>query len=295
MPYHFLIPVLLSTLYLHGQQQVDREKILQDVQILSADSLEGRLTGTPGAYKARAYIISRFEEIGVEKVHSTLEYPFTYTEEQKVRKGINVIGKLNGSSDQSIVISAHYDHLGMTEGKVYNGADDNASGVAGILAIAHYFKKYPPKHTLYFAAFDAEENGLRGAKSWVKKDSSHLEKIILNINLDMISRSTANELYACGTHHYPRLKSIIKQSDRYDPVKLKFGHDSPKLGPEDWTYASDHAVFHDVKIPFVYFGVEDHVDYHQPSDTFDKIDPYFFQQSVNQILEAVILLDQNLD
>src|SRR5690606_18370697 len=101
---------------------------------------------------------------------------------------LNVLGWIKGTEnpDSFIVISAHYDHEGVKKGIIYNGADDNASGVSALFSFAEYFKSNPPKHSVILAAFDAEELGLRGSKYFVENPIVPLEKIRLNINLDMV-------------------------------------------------------------------------------------------------------------
>ena len=191
-----------------------------------------------------------------------------------------------------IIITAHYDHIGIKDGKIYNGADDNASGISGLLAIARYFKAKRPKHTLIFVAFDAEEKGLRGAKHFVNNLPVSKDLIKLNVNMDMISRSDRNEIYAAGTYHYPHLKKTLDEIAKTALVKLSLGHDRPELGNDDWTNASDHGPFHDKGIPFIYFGVEDHEDYHEHTDEVEKIIPVFLTNTIISILETIKKLDQ---
>jgi Zn-dependent M28 family amino/carboxypeptidase len=192
------------------------------------------------------------------------------------------------------VLSAHFDHLGIRDGVMYPGADDNASGVAVMLGIAEYCKKTPFTHTVIFAAFDAEELGLQGAQAFVATPPVPLDRIALNINLDMVSRNDKRELFASGTYQWPQLKAPLEAVAKRAPITLLFGHDKPMAiagGVEDWTNQSDHGPFNSAKIPFVYFGVEDHADYHKPTDTADKIDRGFFVDVAETILDGVLALD----
>src|SRR5690606_30247073 len=190
-------------------------------------------------------------------------------------------------------ITAHYDHLGTTEdGLIFNGADDNASGTAALLAIAEYFSRHKPKASMIFAALDAEEMGLQGARALVRDFPFPLEDVLVTINLDMISRSEGNEWYAARALHYPQLKSAVDRASKSSKVRLIFGHDEPGTGSDDWTTASDHAAFHEKGIPFVYFGVEDHPDYHKPSDIFHHIDQDFYYEAVRLITRCVDELDK---
>jgi Zn-dependent M28 family amino/carboxypeptidase len=277
--------------------QPGNTQLLKDVETLSSDQYEGRKTGTKGAEMSRAYISGRFKGIGLKAFSSTpgFEQPFSFKRGTAAEvKGINMIGYVQGKTDNVIVISAHYDHLGIVKDEVFNGADDNASGVGGLLNIAAYFAKNKPNNTIIFAAFDAEEMGLQGAKAFVANPTVTIEKIKLNINMDMISHNDKGELYACGTFKYPELKKyfVIDNSS----VKVLFGHDDPKLGRnEDWTDQSDQGAFNAKNIPFLYFGVEDHKDYHKASDEYQNINKTFYADAVKAVLNVVTNVDRDRD
>jgi Zn-dependent M28 family amino/carboxypeptidase len=257
---------------------IDVEALMATVRTLSSAEFEGRRSGTPGGEKARQWVAQRFKAIGLEPLESST----------------NVVGVCQGKGrgEQAIVVSAHFDHEGVRNGQIYFGADDNASGVAVLLAIAEYCKRRPFAHDIVFASFDAEEQGLQGARAFVAKPPIAKDRIALNINLDMVARGDKGELYAAGTYHWPKTRPPLEAVARRAPIKLLFGHDRPSDGKDDWTKQSDHGAFHAAGIPFVYFGVEDHPDYHKPTDTADKINPTFFRQSAETILDAVIALDQ---
>ena len=294
----FPLAVLLScSAVKKTDAQSGDSQLLKDIETLSSDAYQGRKTGTKGAEMSRAYLSGRFKEIGI-KSFSTLpdfEQPFSFKRAIVTEvKGTNMIGYIQGKSDNVIVISAHYDHLGVVKGEVFNGADDNASGVGGLLNLAAYFAKNKPNNTIIFAAFDAEEMGLQGAKAFVANPPVAIEKIKLNINMDMIAHNDKGELYAVGTFKYPELKKYftLKSPD----VKILFGHDDPKLGrSEDWTDQSDQGAFNAKKIPFLYFGVEDHKDYHKATDEFQNINKTFYTNAVAAILEVANNIDKERD
>ncbi len=265
-------------------QLIDSSTLLQDIKTLSSDAFEGRRPGSRGHELANAYIEERFKKAGLKKYNNTYQHSFTINDSIQ---GRNIIGYIAGKTNNCIVISAHYDHLGIRKDKIYNGADDNASGAAALMAFAEYFgqQKEQPYYTLIFAAFDAEETGLRGAKAFVNTPPVALSSILLNINMDMISRNDKNELYACGTYHYPQLKKYITSQNNF--IVLKTGHDIPGTGINDWTNQSDQGAFHQKKIPFIYFGVEDHPDYHTANDKFENIQPRFYYNASLTILEIV--------
>lgn len=272
---------------------LDTDQLITDLETLSSDEMQGRLVGTEGNQIAREYIISRFEEIGVAPFQGSYMHDFSIARRNgDMVNGINVIARVEGKSDSVIVLSAHYDHIGVRDSLIFNGADDNASGTAGLIALADYFSEVQPNHTMIFAAFDAEEGGLNGARAFVG-DSVFLQKVKLNVNMDMIAQNTKDELYAVGTYHYPDLKPLLEQVDT-GGISLLFGHDRPEDGQQDWTYASDHGPFHREGVPFIYFGVEDHEHYHRHTDEFSTIPQEFYKQSVQAILNAVLVLDENL-
>jgi hypothetical protein len=292
---------------------VDRAQLMRDVETLAAPAFEGRRTGTPGALKARQWLVDQFRAIGLTAA-GTEEYlqPFTFStwDREALLPGgrpfrtdyaaANVIGRVAGREARArlLVVTAHYDHLGIRDGVLFPGADDNASGVAALLAAARHFARNPPRHSIMFAALDAEELGLHGARALVDSALLSRRAVAMNINLDMVSRNDRNEIYAAGTYHAPWLVPILQDVQTRASVKILFGHDRPMDragGLEDWTHSSDHGPFHDAGIPFVYAGVEDHPDYHKPTDTASRIDARFSGDAADMILEALRTIDLRVD
>lgn len=292
-----LVCVLAScSTHKNNTYSTQNKPLIQDLQTLSAPAFEGRRTGTEGSLKARNYIIDRYKKLGLISFATDSPYVQKFqvqSRNRSVLEGRNILGYIPGKTEKAIVISAHYDHLGLNNNNMYLGADDNASGAAALLEIAKYFSKNKPNYTLVFAAFDAEEMGLQGAKAFVANTPKPIaiENILLNINMDMISRSDKNELYAAGTFKNPQLKKYFDNLDT--PIKLLLGHDDPKLGRDDWTNQSDQGAFNAKNIPFIYFGVEDHKDYHKPSDIFENIQQKFYIQSVATILALIKRIDHD--
>ncbi|HEX8289431.1 MAG TPA: M28 family peptidase [Pyrinomonadaceae bacterium] len=277
---------------------INAERLLADVKTLSSDEMKGRNSGSPEIIKARDYVVKRFKETGVKQLRDSYlqEFGFKDRRSSETIKGANVFGIIKGKKnpEKYIIVTAHYDHVGVEKGEIYNGADDNASGTAALFAIAEYFEKNRPSNSLIFVAFDAEEKGLQGSRHFVANLPVKKESVLLNVNMDMVSRSDRNELYAAGAFHYPFLKSHLLAAQKNAPIKLLLGHDDPKLGHNDWTSQSDQAAFHKEKIPFVYFGVEDHADYHKPTDDFQNITQEFYVGAVETILAAIKTFDKNL-
>lgn len=279
------------------------DQLLADVRILSADDMEGRDTGSAGGARARAYIVSRLEAMGIaappvgrlqpwSAQGRTREGPRTYN-------GVNILGLVEGTrvSDRYIVVTAHYDHVGISEGQIYNGADDNASGVATMLEIAARLKAAPPEHSVIFVAFDGEEHGLLGAKHFVQAPPVPLSSIALNLNFDMTSRAeTDGHLWVTGTYQNPGFRPVLESIPASGTVSLAFGKDTPQdTGTDNWVQASDQGPFFSAGVPFLYLGVVDHPDYHRPSDDFERITPTAFASSTELAVSAFRALDQSLD
>ena len=280
--------------------RIDSQRLIETVSTLADAKFEGRAAGFPGGLAARAYVLERFKAIGLHPVANAYVFPFTFTRKTVTGAaegtGANVLGMCVGKDPKlpMFVVSAHYDHLGIRDGAIYHGADDNASGVAVMLEVAAYCQKHPLRRNVVFAAFDAEEGGLNGARVFVSDGPVPRDRIGLNVNLDMVSRSDKREIFIAGTYHTPDLKPPLEIVAKRAPITVLFGHDRPVAlagGVDDWTNQSDHGPFHAAKIPFVYFGVEDHPDYHKPTDTADKINRAFFVDVAETVLDAVLQLD----
>ena len=281
--------------------------LVRHVSVLSADSMEGRLVDTEGSARARRYIAQQFAAAGLEPIEMyERKFALPGADSSRLRgdttgyvppHGTNVMGRILGLRvpDRYIVITAHYDGLGVKDGQVYNGADDNASGVAALPVLAAWFARNPPAHSIVFVALDSEEDGLLGAKELVRRPPVRGASIAINVNLDMIGRNEKGELFVAGTHYQPRLLPLLRGVARGALVKVRFGHDRPTLNPsDDWTESSDHAAFHEKGIPWLYFGVEDHPDYHQPTDDAERVDPKFHADAVATIRAMVVALDRAL-
>jgi hypothetical protein len=285
--------------------RLDHATLIHDDQVLSSNEFEGRESGTAGGRKAQEYIAVRFWALGLKSF--TADYRQVFTRRQRSRlhqivfgketiapnDAANVIGYVRGTRypDDFIVVSAHFDHLGKRGGKIYHGADDNASGTAALLAIAKYFATHPPQHSMIFAAFDAEEKGLQGSRAFIAAPPVKFDSILLDVNLDMIGRNIRNEIFVTGTYQEPELRAYVMPVRSSTPLTLLMGHDHPRPiwdTENDWSFQSDQGAFMEAYIPALYIGVDSTKDYHQPSDTFDKIDQKFFG-SAAELVTAVLL------
>jgi Zn-dependent M28 family amino/carboxypeptidase len=270
----------------------DTAALMATVRALAADSMEGRRVGTAGAARARHYLVNRLRRLGLQPLGTGYQQAFTLADTG--RMGVNLLGIIPGNRwpERYLVLSAHYDHLGTVDGRIYNGADDNASGVAAVLALTEAILQAPLAHSVIVALLDGEEEGSLGAKAFVAAAPVPRTALLLDVNLDMVSHSEKGELFAAGTFYSPALRPVLDSLSRRAPVRLRLGHDRPDgSAGRDWTDESDQGPFHAAGIPFIYFGVEDHKDYHRPSDDPETITVAFFGRAVGTIQAAVRSLD----
>ncbi|MBK7232426.1 MAG: M20/M25/M40 family metallo-hydrolase [Saprospiraceae bacterium] len=275
--------------------QPSYQGIMTDVIYLASDDLEGRCTGTRGEELAADYIIYRMKKIGLkpkgqkEWLHS---FSFSSNPHDKAnldKTGNNVVGFLDKKSKNTIVIGAHYDHLGHGEvgslapndHSIHNGADDNASGVACMLWLAEQLatnKKF--KTNVLFIAFSGEEYGLFGSKSFVDKPSIALNQIKAMINMDMVGRLNQEKVLAIsGSGTSKEWNSILEKTK---PQGFKFNYSEGGIGP------SDHTSFYLKDIPVLHFFTGQHLDYHKPSDDSPLVN-YLGIEEVSKIIHQIVL------
>ena len=273
----------------------DTAALMATVRALAADSMEGRRMGTAGAARARRYLVGRLRRLGLIPLGTGYEQAFALGDNG--RMGVNLLGAISGTRwpGRYIVLSAHYDHLGTVAGRIYNGADDNGSGVAAVLALTEAILRAPLTHSVIVALLDGEEAGCLGAKAFLAAPPVPGAALLLDVNLDMVSHSEKGELFAAGAFYSPALRPVLDSLSRRARVRLLLGHDRPDgSAGRDWTDESDQGPFHAAGIPFIYFGVEDHKDYHRPSDDPETITVPFFGRAVGTILAALRGLDTAL-
>lgn len=277
----------------------DYSQLMDDLRILSADDMQGRDTGSEGGAKARTYIVNRLEAMGIAPSSMGRLQPWEAQgrspDGPKTFNGTNILGVIPGTrvSDKYIVVTAHYDHVGVRDGHVYNGADDNASGVATMLELAKRLKANPPEHNVLIVALDGEERGLLGAKEFVEAPPVPLSSIAMNINFDMTGRADVDGyLWVTGTYQHPYFRTALDSVQPRGSIRLNFGKDTPQdTGSDNWVMASDHGMFHRAGVPFLYFGVNFHEDYHKPSDDFERISPVAFQSATELSIDSFRRLD----
>jgi hypothetical protein len=277
--------------------RVDRAELMADMATLAADRMQGRAPGTPGSVSARAFIISRFRAVGIRPfAHGyTQSFPLPPAAGRSARaEGVNVVGYIGGTRtpDRYIVVSAHYDHLGVTGGVVFNGANDNASGTAALVAIGRYYAAHPPAHSLLIVAFDAEEAGLLGSRAFVSHLPVPRSAIVVDLNPDMIGRDASRTLYVSGTRQQPSLAPIVADVAAHAPVHVVMGHDRPD-DPENWVVESDQYSFLEAGIPALYIGVEDYANHHEPTDDAATMMPDFYTGAVETVMRFIDRFDDN--
>ncbi len=298
----FSVLCLIGMMTLAKAQSFNETAIRKHIKILAADSMQGRGTGTEGEQMAASYISSEFKKLKLKPVGKTKSY---YQEfefkggshgEGTPGKANNIVGYLDNKAPHTIIIGAHYDHLGIGEqgssldanpqGKIHNGADDNASGVAGVLELARYYStnKTREKYNFLFLCFSGEELGLYGSKYFTENPTLDLTKVNYMINMDMIGRldPQTKTVAVNGTGTSPVWETLIKSLET-DNLKVKT--DSSGIGP------SDHTSFYLKNIPVLHFFTGSHSDYHKPTDDWEKIN-YRGQADVLNLIARTI---DNLD
>ena len=290
-----------------SSNNINTDRLLTNFKYLSSDELAGRKPQTSGHLLAQKYITQEYKTNNLLSFNVNYQHTFNYESSRQNKHGVNLLGYVTGIKYPNLywVVTAHYDHLGDNGRSVFNGADDNASGVAAMLALSRYFSEHPPQYSIIFLATDAEEDGLKGAKEFISNPPVPLDAIVLNINLDMLSQDAKwKTLYVAGTRGNKNLKTVISHTNELlqtNSFKLKRGHDrvgggrlSNKLKPIDWKKASDHSEFRKKNIAYLYFGVDTHKDYHTVNDTFENANISFYLQGVNAILVSLQQLEQLL-
>lgn len=268
-------------------ERSNTQQLKQHISYLASDELQGRLTGSAGEKKAAQYLEQELKKLKLKPYHkNSYLQPFTY----KVRlnphdtvsitenSGTNVIAYLDNKAPRTIVIGAHYDHLGLNEhgqsrqpnskGQIHNGADDNASGVAAVLELARMLSQNQAREeaNYIFAFFSGEEDGLMGSKHMAETLRDLYPNVTAMINLDMVGRlDTDKNLVIGGVGTNPEFTKIV---ERNKPAGFHITLENSGIG------ASDHTSFFLKDIPVLFFFTGSHTDYHKPSDDEVSINYY---------------------
>ncbi len=299
--------VLFISLFGCKQEYKHVNKINEDVTFLADDKLEGRETGTKGEKEAAAYLVKRFKDIGLQpkgtdgfyqtfsfkpKTEPHGEVNYTNTSEDSTITGTNVLGYIDNQAENTIIIGAHYDHLGYgSEGslhrgkkEIHNGADDNASGVAVMLDLAGKLKKVNTSNNYLFMAFSGEEMGLLGSNYFTKNATLDISKTNYMINMDMVGRLKQDStlaVYGVGTS--PRWKQTLSATN----PGFKLVEKESGVGP------SDHTSFYLQDIPVLHFFTGQHDDYHRPGDDTEKLNYEGMEAISNYLFDIITELDKS--
>ncbi|MHA7129448.1 M28 family peptidase [Algoriphagus namhaensis] len=306
--YFLILAVGLAFTFSCKQAPTDKQLIQglkNDVVYLAADELAGRAIGTAGEEKAAQYLAIEFEKAGLEpKGTEGFLQPFTVSKPTNPHEeavigtdgegvtGRNVVGFIDNQSDHTIVIGAHFDHLGMGgqgslhrgDSAIHNGADDNASGTAALVALAKILKFEKHNSNFLFIAFSGEENGLWGSNYFVKNPTIDLETVNFMINMDMVGR--LNEEKTLAINGVGTSPSFVPALDLANADSLKLVTSESGVGP------SDHTSFYLQDLPVLHFFTGQHEDYHKPSDDAELINYDGLLLVVKYIDRLIDQLDQ---
>ncbi|WP_300675295.1 M20/M25/M40 family metallo-hydrolase [Soonwooa sp.] len=301
----FLLTLVFLSLSLPVfSQEIEVKNLEKHVYYLASDKMKGRGTGSKENQKAADYIVKHFKKYNLQPMGTDGYFQNFEAKVKKVkvpdsiRAARNVIAFLDNQAEKTIVIGAHYDHLG--EGKqgsslakdsygiIHNGADDNASGVAGLLELARYYSQNKIKEPVnfLFIAFGAEELGLVGSRYFVKNPTYDLSKVLWMLNMDMIGRlnkETGVSIIGYGTS--PAFETIFNGINRDSFVKFYTNYEGRG--------GSDQTSFYEKDIPVLFFHTNGHPDYHTPTDDAEKVD-YESLKGILNLEKAVIDASSNL-
>lgn len=288
-----LVLLVLTSWYSFGQT------MQKDMEYLASDKLEGREFGSKGEVEAAKYLVKRFKKLGLEPKGTDGYYQVfsvkpKYNPHAKVQadtskalEGRNVIGFIDNKADYTVVIGAHFDHLGYgaegslsEETAIHNGADDNASGVTVMLQLADWLKGKYTNNNYLFIAFSGEEKGLWGSNWFVKHPTIELNTINYMLNMDMVGRlDQEKKLAVYGTGTSPTWNTFLQKIADSNGVKM--------IAKESGVGPSDHTSFYLEDEPVLHFFTGQHDDYHKPGDDADKIN-YEGMKIVQKFIEDVI-------
>ena len=300
----FVAFTALNAGFIHAQKQKDltkelmeqlsKDELINHLNIIAGDEMEGRKTGEAGQKKAADYLRNVYKELGIEPLPGTDDYfqkvpsdfmkrPFSPT----LNDSENVVAYIKGSEkpDEYVIVSAHYDHVGIQNGEIYNGADDDGSGTTALLEMARIFKKAEkngngPKRSVVFLHCTGEEFGLHGSRFFANSKIIPLENIVADLNVDMIGRrdfvyqdNKKDYIYLVGSDKLSKELHELSETmnKKYTKLRLDYTYNDDQH-PERIYYRSDHYNFAKYNIPVIFYYNGEHADYHKPTDTVDKID-----------------------
>jgi hypothetical protein len=297
-----LLFTLSALVLIAAAQRPEAGRIKSHIKILASDSLQGRGTGKAGEKMAAAYLEREFKKLKLKPLgeNGAYQQPFPFKGgahgEGEAGTAHNVIAYLDNNATTTVIVGAHYDHLGLgdqgssldanPQTKIHNGADDNASGTAGVLELARYFvtNKKKEKNNFLFILFSGEELGLLGSKYFTEHPTVPLTAANYMLNMDMVGRldSQTKTLLINGTGTSPVWEPVLKE---IAPADMKIKTDSSGIGP------SDHTSFYLKNIPALHFFTGSHAEYHKPADDWELVN---YEGEV-AVLNVIISLVERLE
>ena len=304
----YLLVAVLVILSCKQETHTKEVSMKEDVYFLADDSQEGRETGSEKERQSADYLVERFKNLGLKpkgvkgylqpfifkpKTNPHEEATYVIHKEDSTITGLNVLAYINNKVENTIIIGAHYDHLGFgSEGslfrgdqpEIHNGADDNASGVAVMMNLASRLKDKNTNNNYLFIAFSGEEMGLLGSNYFVKNPTIDTKKVNYMINMDMVGRLKEDKtlaVYGVGTS--PKFKQTLFANN----TDFKLIEKESGVGP------SDHTSFYLADIPVLHFFTGQHEDYHKPSDDPDKLNYKGMEAISNYIMRIITDLDND--
>lgn len=268
----------------------DPARLKAHVAKLASPEFGGRRDA--GAMKTRAYLVAQFKALGLPPLFAEGYEQKVPGVDPKIVAGKNVGAKLVGSDpklrDEWVIVSAHYDHLGERDGRLYPGADDNATGVAMMIEVARSLVESPtkPKRSVMFVGFDLEEAGLWGSRYFAEHMPVPLEKVKLFVTADMIGRALGGvcerQVFVMGSEHIAPIRESLERSSVGLPIEVgTLGADVLLID------RSDYGPFRSRKVPFLFFSTGENPCYHTPEDTPETIDyPKF--TAISRLIYGVV-------
>lgn len=272
---------------------IEESNLKKNLYVIASDEMQGRNTGEPGQKKAGEYIINEYKKNGISFPKGATSY-YQKVPSEFMKKGFspklndseNIWAYIEGSEkpDEVLVISAHYDHVGMKNGEIYNGADDDGSGTVAVMELAKAFMKakkegHGPKRSILFLHVTGEEHGLHGSRFYSENPLFPIKNTIADINIDMIGRrdnlnpNDNNYIYVIGSDRLSSELHAINEevNSKYTKLRLDYKYND-RNDPEQIYFRSDHYNFAKKGIPAIFFFNGIHEDYHKPTDEVEKIE-----------------------
>jgi Zn-dependent M28 family amino/carboxypeptidase len=269
-------------------KQIKPQTLQTKLYTIASDEFEGRDTGQPGQKKAAEYLKSFYKSIGVKAALGDDNYfqiiPSSFFNDN-IPSSENVVAYIpgDGSTEEVLVLSAHYDHIGKKGDKIFNGADDDGSGTVALMEIAKAFQEavndgYVPKRGIVFLHVTGEERGLLGSLYYTENPIFPLENTVTNLNTDMIGRidksheNNPNYVYLIGSDRLSKELHELSEdvNEEYTQLYLDYKYNA-RNDPNRFYYRSDHYNFAKYDIPVIFYFNGVHEDYHMETDTPEKI------------------------